>query len=65
MIFRRWLSDIKSTQVSRTLLSILAVFNNADVWMVSAQPPTSKSSRPFIIDIINIIIYSFSVFFLH
>ena len=34
-------------QVSRTLLSILAIFNNADVWMVSTRPPTSKSSRPF------------------
>ena len=27
--------------------SILAVFNNAVVWMVSTLPPTSKSSRPF------------------
>ena len=33
-------------QVSRTLLSILAVFNNAVVWMVFTRPPTSKSSRP-------------------
>ena len=33
--------------VSRTLLSILAVLNNAVVWMVSTQPPTSKSSSPF------------------
>ena len=40
-------SDSKSPQVSRTLLSILAVFNNAVVWMVSTQPSTSKSSRPF------------------
>ena len=37
----------KSPQVSRTLLSILAVFNNAVVWMVSTRPPISKSSRPF------------------
>ena len=36
-----------SLQVSRTLLSILAVFNNAVVWMVSTRPPTSKASRPF------------------
>ena len=34
-------------QVSRTLLRILAVLNNAIVWMVSARPPTSKSSSPF------------------
>ena len=47
MVFQWRLSDIKSLQVSRTLLSILAVFNNAIVWMVSTQPPTSKSSRPF------------------
>ena len=38
------LSDSKSPQVSRTLLSILAVLNNAVVWMVSTRPPTSKSS---------------------
>ena len=37
----------KSPQVSRTLLSILAVLKNAVVWMVSTRPPTSKSSSPF------------------
>ena len=47
MVFHRHLSDIKSPQVSRTLLSILAVFNNVVVWMVSTRPPTSESSRPF------------------
>ena len=47
MVFHWRLSDIKSSQVSRTLLSILAVFNNAFVWMVSTRPPTSKSSSPF------------------
>ena len=41
------LSDSKFPQVSRTLLSILAVFSNAVVWMVSTWLPTSKSSRPF------------------
>ena len=41
------LTDSKSPQVSRTLLSILVVFNNAVVWMVSTRPPTSKSSGPF------------------
>ena len=45
MVFHWSLSDSKSPQVSRTLLSILAVFNNAIVWMVSTRPPTSKSSR--------------------
>ena len=47
MVFHWSLSDSKSPQVSRTLLSILAVFNNAVVWMVSTRPLTSKSSRPF------------------
>ena len=41
------LSDCKSPQVSRTHLSILAVLNNAIVWMVSTRTPTSKSSSPF------------------
>ena len=47
MAFHWSLSDSKSPQVSRTLLSILAVLNNAVVWMVSTRPPTSKSSSPF------------------
>ena len=47
MVFHWSLSDSKSPQVSRTLLYILAVFNNAVVWMVSTRPPTSKSSSPF------------------
>ena len=47
MVFHWRLSDSKSPQVSRTHLSILAVFNHAVVWMVSTRPPTSKSSRPF------------------
>ena len=34
-------------QVSRTLLSIIAVLN-AVVWMVSTRLPASKSSNPFI-----------------
>ena len=44
MVFHWRLSDSKSLQVSRILLSILAVFSNA-VWMVSTWLPTSKSSR--------------------
>ena len=46
MVFHRSLSDSKSPQVSRTLLCILAVLNNAVVWMVSTRPRTSKSSGP-------------------
>ena len=34
-------------EVPRTLLSILAVFYNAVVWMVLTRPPTFKSSWPF------------------
>ena len=47
MVFHWSLSDNKSPQVSRTLLSILAVLNNAVVWIVSTRPPTYKSSSPF------------------
>ena len=47
MVFHRSLSDSKSPQVSRTLLRILAVLNNAVVWTVSSRPPTSKSSSLF------------------
>ena len=47
MVFHWSLSDSKSPQVSRNLLSILSVLNNAVVWMVSTRPPTSKSSSPF------------------
>ena len=47
MVFHWRLCDSKSPQVSRTLLSILAVFSNAVVWMVSTRPPTSESPRPF------------------
>ena len=47
MVFLWSLSDSKSPQVSRTLLSILSVLNNEIVWMVSNPPPCSKSSSPF------------------
>ena len=47
MVFHWNLSDNKSPQVSRTLLNILAVLNNAVVWMVSTRPLTYKSSSPF------------------
>ena len=42
--FHGSLSDSKSAQVSRTLLSILTDRNNAVVWMVSTRPVISKSS---------------------
>ena len=41
------LSNSKSPQVSRTLLSILADLNIAVVWMDSTRPRTSKSSSTF------------------
>ena len=41
------LRDSKFSQVSRTLLSIMADLNNAVVWMVSTCPLISKSSCPF------------------
>ena len=47
MVFHWRLSDSKSPQVSRTLLSILAVFNSVIVWLVSTRLLTSKSSRHF------------------
>ena len=47
MVFHWSLSDSKSPQVSRTLLSILTILNNAVVFMVSTRPPTSKSSSLF------------------
>ena len=46
MVFPWSLNDRKSSQVFRTLLSILANLN-AVVWMVSARPLISKSSSPF------------------
>ena len=47
MVFYWSFSDSKSPRASRTLLSILTVFNNAVVRMVFTRPPTSKSSSPF------------------
>ena len=44
MVFHGSLSDSKSPQVSWTLLSILAVFNDAVVWTC---PPTFKCSSSF------------------
>ena len=47
MVFHWSLSDRSSPQVSRSLLIILAVLNNAVVWIISLRPLTSKSSSPF------------------
>ena len=49
MFFHWSLGDSKSPQVSRTLLSILAVLSDTLVWMVFTSPPTSKSSSPLVI----------------
>ena len=55
MGFHCSLSDSKSPQVSRTLLRIRAVLNNAVVWMVSARSPTSKFSTPFNISLVTVL----------
>ena len=47
MVFHLSLTDIKSSQVFRTLINILADFNNKVVWMVTTRPLISKSSIPF------------------
>ena len=47
MAFHWSLTDSKYPQVSRTLLTILAVLNNVVVYMVSTCSPASKSSSPF------------------
>ena len=54
MIFHWSLSDSKSSQVSRTLLSILADLNNAVVWMVSTYSLISKSSSPCTNTLVNV-----------
>ena len=41
MVLHWSLSDSKSLQVTRTRLRILAVLNNAVVWIVSTRPPIS------------------------
>ena len=46
MIFHWSLSESKRSQISRTLLSILADLTNAVVWKVSTRPFISKSSSP-------------------
>ena len=48
MGFHWSLSDSKSSQVSRTLLSILAAVNKAGIWTLSTRPLISNSSSPCI-----------------
>ena len=48
MVFQWSLSDSKSAQVSRTLLSILADLTYAFIWIFSTCPLISKSSSPFV-----------------
>ena len=47
MVFHRSLSENKSLQYSKTLLSILADLNNVVVWMISTSPQIFKYSNPF------------------
>ena len=47
MVFHWILSDSKFPQVSRTLISILSILNNAAVRMVSTHTHISESSNPF------------------
>ena len=54
MVFHWGLSDNKSPQVSRTLLSIMAVLNNAVVWTVTSRPLISKSSSPCINTLVTV-----------
>ena len=54
MVFHWSLSDSKSPQVSRTLLSILADLKKAVVWMVSTPPLISKSSSPCIYPLVSV-----------
>ena len=48
------LSDSKSSQVTRTLRSIMVDLKNAVVWMVSTGPLISKSSSPIINPLVTV-----------
>ena len=54
MFFCWILSDSKSSQVSRTLLSILDDLTNAAVWIVSSYHLFSKSSSPFTSPLVSV-----------
>ena len=49
------LSDSKSPQVSRSLLSILTDLINAIIWIVSTRPLISKLSSPFINPLVTVL----------
>ena len=55
MVFYWSLRDSKSPQVSKTLLCILADFNNAVFWMVSSRIFISKSSGPIINPLVTVL----------
>ena len=57
IVFHWILSDSKSPQVSRNLLSILAVLNSAVVWIISSCPPTSKKRSFFQAAVTSILLY--------
>ena len=48
MVFHWSLSDSKSPQVSKILVSILVILNDVVAWMISTRHHISKSSSPFI-----------------
>ena len=54
MVFHWSLSDSKSPQVSRTLLSILSVLSNTVVWIVSILPLISSSPSPLSKNSVNV-----------
>ena len=54
MVFHWRLSDNKSPQVSRILLSIMAVLNNVEVLMASTRPLISDSSSPIINTLVTV-----------
>ena len=55
------LSESKSPQFTRTLLSILTWHNNAVVWMVTTCPVISKSFNPFIYPLVTVPSVSFTI----
>ena len=54
MVFHWSLSDSKSPQVSRTLLSILVILNNVIVWIISTRLLIFMSSSQFINSLVTV-----------
>ena len=65
MVFHWSLSDSKSPEVSRTVLSTQADLHNAVLWVISACPPISNSSNLFTktLGIVSRLLLSFLLFF--